>query len=334
MLAKTYLRRDSMKALLLKLRHTTAIVLAFALLFNTVLLSTASANTQINKIAKIDSEVLKQMINSKYLEDADVELNLSEDELRYSTEFVFTHLEYILFALQEDQEYRELFMNQSTINDDLKEELESVLEIKNEEKKSEKLYSLVDQIREDIEEEINANELSPTILPSITSVVLKYGSENINEPRSETIQYSSGDKVEALALPLLWPVVALALKGFVKSKFGKKIMREIWDEFEDRVWDEISNAAEAVYDERNGKIDYSGPENSNGRIKQGEEVFTLYDDRGRDIFRFDIRKRELRGKTHLDFHYHKKTDSDPDMEEHYEIYTITRNGTLPKWGTD
>ncbi|MFA4133800.1 MULTISPECIES: hypothetical protein [unclassified Brevibacillus] len=123
-----------MKALLHKLRHTTAIVLAFVLFFNTVLLSTASANTQINKIPKIDSEVLKQMIKSKYLEDVVVELNLSEDEFRYSTEFVFTHLEYIVFALQEDQEYRELFMNQSTINDDLKEELESVLEIKNEEK--------------------------------------------------------------------------------------------------------------------------------------------------------------------------------------------------------
>lgn len=323
-----------MKTLLLKLRHTTAIVLAFVLLFNTVLLSTASANTQTNKIAKIDSKVLNQMINSKYLEDAGVELNLNEDELRYSTEFVFTHLEYIVFALQEDQEYRELFMNQSTINDDLKEELESVLEIKNEEKKSEKLYSLVDQIREDIEEEFNANEISSTILPSITSVVLKYGSENINEPRSETIQYSSGEKVEALALPLLWPVVALSLKGFVKSKFGKKIMREIWDEFEDRVWDEISNAAEAVFDEHNGRIDYSGPENSNGRIKQGEEVFTLYDKRGRDIFRFDIRKRELWGETHLDFHYHKKTNSDPNMKEHYEIYTITRKGSLPKWGTD
>ncbi|MFA4133799.1 MULTISPECIES: hypothetical protein [unclassified Brevibacillus] len=93
-------------------------------------------------------------------------------------------------------------------------------------KKSEELYSLVDQIKEDIEEEFNANELSPTILPSITSVVLKYGSENINGPRSEMIQYSSGDKVEPLALPLLWPVVALALKGFVKSKFGKKLCKK------------------------------------------------------------------------------------------------------------
>ncbi|CAI8886281.1 YpjP-like protein [Brevibacillus sp. IT-7CA2] len=277
--------------------------LASMMLFSTVLTSSFAAETDVLTKSSVN-EMLQYEFSSEVMSE-------DKDDLEKSLTDTFDNLDLVLKGMKFDKNLREAFLEKTSLEDDLKRDLEEYFSTSQDDEKE--LNKLVNGVKEQIAD----NHL---VLPEITEVLLLQSNSSL---RNE-------EKVQATILPIL---LRLALKEAVKKKMGKKIQRMAYDEFEERIEPELWAEVEALHEQYGGDIDYDGPESKNARnsIIQGEKVFDIIDKRtGKDLLRFHM-KRVDRGKS-IDFHWHKKDDN---FKWHHGQTQITRKNQFPEhWGED
>lgn len=116
------------------------------------------------------------------------------------------------------------------------------------------------------------------------------------------------------------------VKNAIKDKMGDKIEQRIGKEVADRVIPEMQDEAEKLV-KKHGISDFVGPKNSNGTIKQGEHIFSIYDKNGSEIMRGHVNINSP-NRTTSTWHWHK---SDDNFKYHHGQIQINHN-SLPSWG--
>lgn len=227
--------------------------------------------------------------------------------------YTYENLDLVLLGMKEDEGLRKAFLDKTSVDEDLRENLEKYLSSSGSADDERELMHLVQEVKDQISE-------NSSILPEITDVLLLQN-ESI-------IENEEKDQPMFIAI-----ILRLALKQAVKKKMGNKIRKIAYDEFKDRVEEEIWSEVESLHEHYNGDIDYEGPESSSARngINQGEKVFNIFDKKTkRDLLRFHVKKRD--NDRSIEFHWHK---SDDNFEWHHGQIKITRNNQFPKyWGED
>ncbi|MGF9820083.1 YpjP family protein [Brevibacillus agri] len=290
---------------LFKVKKLLVTSLASILLTSSILTPSISADSH-----TLSKSSMREMLQFEFSNE---KISSDREDLANALSYTYENLDLIFSGMKEDEGLRNAYLDKASVDQELRESLENYLSSPENADDERELTNLVREVKAQISE-------NSAILPELTDVLVSQNNSIIGNE----------EKVQPMVIAI---ILRFALKEAVKKKMGNKIRKMAYDEFEERVEEEIWSEVEALHKQYNGDIDYEGPESSSARngINQGEKVFNIFNKKTKkDLLRFHVRKRD--NDRSIEFHWHK---SDDNFEWHHGQIKITRNNQFPKyWGED